>query len=106
MFDKGVAAYTKGDYATAAASLSESYAREGDPETLFAWAQAERKLGHCSNAVELYNTLLAFDLPAENKKVIETQLDECKQILGTEKKPDKPDKASALRPQTSGSDRE
>jgi hypothetical protein len=78
MFDKGVAAYTKGQYATASAALSESYAREGDPETLFAWAQSEKKLGHCANAIELYNTLLAFDLPVENKKVIEGQLAECK----------------------------
>jgi hypothetical protein len=85
MFDRGVAAYGKGDYADAAAALSESYAREGDPETLFAWAQAERKLGHCSNAVELYNTLLAFDLPDENKKVVQAQLAECKQILEKDK---------------------
>ena len=94
MFDKGVAAYTKGDYAAASAALSESYAREGDPETLFAWAQSEKKLGHCGNAVELYNTLLAFDLPVENKKVIEGQLAECKQP-GDDKKADKDKTAKA-----------
>jgi hypothetical protein len=111
MFDRGVAAYSKGDYAAAAAAMSESYAKEGDPETLFAWAQAEKKLGHCSNAVELYNTLLGFDLPAENKKVIQGQLAECKQATGAsddkpkepepkdkkpEKKAEKPDKAPVV----------
>lgn len=86
LFDRGVAAYTKGDLAAAAQALSESYAREGDPETLFAWAQAERKLGHCESAIELYNTLLAFELPAANKKVIEQQLAECKQIVDDKQK--------------------
>ena len=85
LFDRGVAAYTKGDLAGAAQALSESYAREGDPETLFAWAQAERKLGHCESAIELYNTLLAFELPAANKKVVEQQLAECNQIVSDKK---------------------
>jgi len=84
LFDKGVAAYTKGDYTAASAALSESYKKEADVETLFAWAQSERKLGRCASAVELYNQLLATDLPDENKKVIEGQLAECKQILGKE----------------------
>ncbi len=92
LFDRGVAAYTKGDLAGAAAALSESYAREGDPETLFAWAQAERKQGHCESAVELYNTLLAFELPAANKKVVEQQLGECKQLVAAKQKDKEPAK--------------
>ena len=58
--------------------MGKSYGLEKDPETLFAWAQAERKLDDCDKAVELYNELLALDLPAENKQVIETQVGECK----------------------------
>ena len=100
LFDKGVAAYTKGDYATAATALSESYAKEKDVETLFAWAQSERKQNHCSNAIDLYNQLLAFDLPTENKTVIEGQLAECKDIVAKDK-----EKASDLRPQASGSEK-
>lgn len=80
-FDRGVAAYTKGDYAAAADALGASFVLEADPETLFAWAQTERKLGHCDRALDLYAKLLAMDLPAENKRAIEVQIAECKAIL-------------------------
>lgn len=83
-FKRGVAAYTKGDYAAAAAALARSFKLEADAETLFAWAQTERKLGHCGRAIELYTKLLAMDLPAENKQAIEVQIDECKAVLAEE----------------------
>jgi hypothetical protein len=104
-FDKGVAAYTKGDYAAAAEALGASFVLEADPETLFAWAQTERKLGHCDRAVDLYTKLLAMDLPAENKKAIRVQISECKAIIADQKaKPAtkpvaaKPDKSVATKP--------
>ena len=80
-FDRGVAAYTKGDYAGAAEALGASFVIEADPETLFAWAQTERKLGHCDRAIDLYKKLLAMNLPAENKKAVQVQIDECKAVL-------------------------
>lgn len=80
-FDRGVKAYTAGDFAAAADAMGTSYGLEKDPETLFAWAQAERKLEHCDKAVELYNELLVYDLPAENRTVIESNVAECKDIL-------------------------
>ncbi|MEP6859918.1 MAG: hypothetical protein ABJE66_04820 [Deltaproteobacteria bacterium] len=83
-FDKGVAAYGKSDFATASLAFGKSYALEVDVETLFAWAQAERKQGHCDKATELYHQLLATKLPAENKAVVQGQLDECKKILDDE----------------------
>lgn len=84
-FDRGVAAYTKGDYPAAIEALSKSFALEADEETLFAWAQTERKLGHCDKAIELYTQLLAMNLPAANKDAIKVQLGECKQILEEER---------------------
>lgn len=84
-FDRGVAAYTKGDYQAASDALAKSFAIEADEETLFAWAQTERKLGHCDKAVELYKKLLSMKLPAENKKVVRVQIDECNQILEEER---------------------
>lgn len=80
-FDRGVAAYTKGDYASASEALGASFVLEADPETLFAWAQTERKLGHCDRAIDLYAKLLAMDLPAENKQAVQIQIDECKAII-------------------------
>jgi tetratricopeptide (TPR) repeat protein len=85
-FERGVKAYTAGDYEAAADAMGASYGLEKDPETLFAWAQAERKLEDCDKAIELYNELLVFDLPVENKQVIETQIGECKQILADKQK--------------------
>jgi hypothetical protein len=93
-FDKGVKAYKAGDYATASEAMSRSYGLEKDPETLFAWAQSERKLEHCDKAIDLYNQLLAYDLPAQNKHVIETQIGECKQILAKATAPVEPPKPS------------
>ena len=84
-FDKGVAAYTKGDYAAAAEALGASFVLEADAETLFAWAQTERKLGHCDRALELYTKLLAMDLPAENKQAVQAQIGECQAILAEQK---------------------
>jgi tetratricopeptide (TPR) repeat protein len=84
-FDRGVAAYTKGDYQGASDALGASYGLEPDEETLFAWAQTERKLGHCDKAIELYTKLLAMNLPAANKAAVEVQISECKQILDEER---------------------
>ncbi len=87
-FDKGVAAYTRGDYAAASASLGASYGLEADVETLFAWAQTERKLEHCDKATELYGKLLQIEMPAENKAVVESKLEECRRILAAQPMPD------------------
>ncbi len=84
-FDKGVAAYTKGDFQKANEALAKSFALEADEETLFAWAQTERKLGHGDKAVELYGKLLGMNLPAENEEAVEVQIKECKQILEEER---------------------
>ncbi len=80
-FAKGVAAYRKDDYAGASAAFGKSYAVEADVETLFAWAQAERKRGDCDKASELYGKLLVSKLPAANKTVVRDQLEECKRII-------------------------
>ena len=80
-FDRGVAAYTKGDFAGASEALGQSYKLEPDVETLFAWAQAERQQNNCENAIDLYNKLLDTDMPAENKDAVRTKLEECKAII-------------------------
>jgi hypothetical protein len=83
-FDRGVSAYQRKDFAAASAQLGKSYGLERDVETLFAWAQAERQLGHCVEATELYAKLLAADLPPANKAAIREKRDECKAILAAD----------------------
>jgi len=98
-FDRGVAAYQKGDFAVASEQLAVSFKLDPDPETLFAWAQSERQLEHCDKAIELFEKLLTFNLPAENKKVVQSKIDECKALAPKppekppEKQPEKPPEA-------------
>ncbi len=79
-FDRGAGAYNNNDYAGASDAFAKSFALEPDPETLFAWAQAERKLGHCGKAIELYDKLLAMQLPAENRDAVTKLRAECQQL--------------------------
>ncbi|MDB4954831.1 MAG: hypothetical protein JWO36_2400 [Myxococcales bacterium] len=87
-FDRGVAAYSKGDFVTASEALGKSFALKPDPETLFAWAQAERRLDHCGKALELYAKLLKFRLPPANKDAVKTQIAECKDVIAAAQKPE------------------
>ncbi len=84
-FDKGVAAYKKADYAGASEALGRSFSLEADADTLYAWAQTERKLNHCDKAVELYERLLTMDLPDANKSAVRQQIDECNAIIAAQK---------------------
>ena len=80
-FQAGLAAYQHADFAGAATSFATSYELEADPETLFAWAQAERKQAHCDKALPLYDKLLAGDLPEANAVAVRAARDECRALL-------------------------
>jgi tetratricopeptide (TPR) repeat protein len=110
-FDKGVTAYTSGDYAGASEALGKSFELEPDVETLFAWAQTERKLDHCDKAVELYEKLLTMKIPDENKDAVRKNIEECNAIIAAQKpapdptpsptpdptpEPEQPDKAPPI----------
>jgi tetratricopeptide (TPR) repeat protein len=86
-FDRGLAAYKKASFAAASEALSKSYALERDPDTLFAWAQAERKLEHCDKAIDLYETLLGSKLPAKNREAIERSVADCRAVLAAQQPP-------------------
>jgi tetratricopeptide (TPR) repeat protein len=87
-FDKGVAAYKKADYQAASDALGRSFTLEADADTLYAWAQTERKLNHCDKAVELYERLLTMELPDANKSAVRQQIDECKEIIAAQQAPE------------------
>jgi tetratricopeptide (TPR) repeat protein len=90
-FDRGVLAYKKGNFEAAADALGKSFDLERDPDTLFAWAQSERKLDHCDKAIDLYEKLLAFELPAANREAVNTSLADCRAQV-----PAKPEPAPAV----------
>lgn len=87
VFDRGVAAYQKGNYPAASEALGKSFELERDVDTLFAWAQAERKLEHCDKAIDLYEQLLTFNLPIANKTAVEGKLAECRTIVAQQSSP-------------------
>jgi tetratricopeptide (TPR) repeat protein len=80
-FERGVAAYQRGDFDAASEALARSFGIERDVDTLFAWAQAERKLEHCDKAIELYEKLLSFELPEANREAVVVTLSECRAVL-------------------------
>jgi tetratricopeptide (TPR) repeat protein len=80
-FDRGVVAYQKGNYEAASEALGKSFELERDVDTLFAWAQAERKLDHCDKAIGLYEQLLTFILPQANRTAVEQKLAECRTMI-------------------------
>jgi hypothetical protein len=85
-----VTAYKAGDFIAASEALEKSFKLEADPDTLFAWAQSERKQSHCDKAIPLYERLLTFDMPAANKAAITTNLGECKAVVAQAKPPPPP----------------
>ena len=95
-------AYQKGDFAAASEALANSFRIEPDVETLFAWAQSERQLEHCDKAIELFEKLLTFDLPAENKKVVRGKIDECKALLPPQQPEKQPEEAAEKHRETTG----
>jgi tetratricopeptide (TPR) repeat protein len=84
-FDRGVTAYQKGNFEGASDALGKSFAIERDVDTLFAWAQSERKLEHYDKAVELYEKLLTFNLPQANRTAVEANLEECRSMVSQTK---------------------
>lgn len=98
-FNRGVAAYQKQDYAAASEALAASFKLEADAETLFAWAQSERLLEHCDQAIELFGKLLGFSMPDENKQAVQTKIDECKAIIAAKQpKPEPPPAPEPAKP--------
>jgi hypothetical protein len=97
-FDRGVKAYKAADYRAAAQAFKESYGVEPDAETLFAWAQADRQLGRCAEAINHYDQLLARSLPDANRSAVEQARAECADILskqqGSDVTDDDPDDGS------------
>lgn len=89
LFDQGIEKYKAGQFAEAAALLSQSYERRPDGTTLFAWAQSEKNTGNCKAAAPLFEKLLVDDsMTAANKKAIGVLLSECKEQLAAEPEPE------------------
>jgi tetratricopeptide (TPR) repeat protein len=74
---RGLAEYKAGKYAASAATLEKAYKLDPKPETLFAWAQAERLLGDCEAAIPLYKKLLEQTADLNAGKLVRENLALC-----------------------------
>jgi len=83
-FDRGLAAYRKQSFDAASKALERSFELERDADTLYAWAQAQRQLDHCDKAIELYEQLLTFELPVENRAAVYNKLTECRDMIAAQ----------------------
>lgn len=97
-FDRGLAAYKKANYEGAAEALEKAFALEADVDTLFAWAQAERKLERCDKAIELYQKALAFKLPDANRLAIQRSIADCRALLVSQAPPPAPEPLPVINP--------
>jgi tetratricopeptide (TPR) repeat protein len=86
-FDRGVAAYKRGNFEAASEALGKSFDLERDVDTLFAWAQSERKLDRCDKAIDLYERLLTFDLAPANRDAVNASLAECRAQIPVKPEP-------------------
>lgn len=57
-FDAAQAAFEAEDFAEASKQLERAYMFEPEPELLYPWAQAQRNLGNCESAVDLYQRFI------------------------------------------------
>jgi tetratricopeptide (TPR) repeat protein len=96
--DRGLAAYKKANYEAASQALQRSFELEADVDTLFAWAQAQRKLERCDRAIELYQQALGFDIPAANREVIERAIADCRALIASQAPPPVPEPLPVINP--------
>lgn len=77
-FDRGLAGYQAKEYAAAIRDFRLAYALDPRGEILFAWAQAERMYGRCSQATKLYTRFLKGKPSAQQAGAARTGIDRCK----------------------------
>ncbi len=106
-FKRGLAGYTDKAYADAIKDFRLAYALDPRPEILFAWAQAERLYGRCSQATKLYARFLKSKPSEQQAEAARTGIERCKDQPDTtpgdpediEEPADKPVEAPAPEPE-------
>ncbi|MBA3550075.1 MAG: hypothetical protein H0T76_26650 [Nannocystis sp.] len=77
-FERGLAGYASKAYADAVKDFRIAYALDPRPEILFAWAQAERMYGRCSQASKLYTRFLKSKPSDQQAQAALTGIERCK----------------------------
>lgn len=74
-------AFADKDYATASAQLEKAYMLEPEPELLYPWAQAERNLGRCESAIDLYEKFIDTGPSQKMVDAANQNIDRCKETI-------------------------
>lgn len=82
LFGEAQSAFETGDYSTASARLEAAYAIEPKPELLYPWAQAERNLDRCKEAIELYRKFLDSSPSERMADAAKQNIARCEERLG------------------------
>lgn len=85
--------FRSGEFEQAAAAFAEAYARTGDPALLFGRAQALRRAGSCSAAIEVFEQFIATSPPAADVQAARDVIAACRAILGEERTEPEPELA-------------
>jgi tetratricopeptide (TPR) repeat protein len=75
-YERATAAYALGNFAEAALSYEKAFEQKPDPALLYNAAQAHRRAGNRTRAVELYRSFLQVFPRADNREVAERHLRE------------------------------
>jgi tetratricopeptide (TPR) repeat protein len=82
-YQQGLAAYAARDYPRAIEALRVAYQLDPRPETLFAWAQAERLNGNCPGAIVLYRKFLATEPAPVQAEAVRVPLQRCEKAVAS-----------------------
>lgn len=83
----GLDAYGRGDYEQALAHFERSYAEKPEPATLYAWAQASRSAGRCTEAIELYQRFLDTGVTGASREAALQNQARCRDQLAAQPEP-------------------
>jgi hypothetical protein len=90
LVDDAQQAFKEGDYQTARDKIEAAYRIEPAPQLLWPWAQAERGIGNCKAAIELYRKFIESGPKPEAVTAAEQNIARCEEELGTSAPPEPP----------------
>lgn len=79
--EAGLAAYQRGDYASAIARFRHAYELHESPQYLYAWAQAARSAGDCAAAIDLYRRFIDTGATGDSRVAAEQNEARCREQL-------------------------
>jgi len=90
LVDEAQQAFKEGDYQAARDKIEAAYRIEPAPQLLWPWAQAERGVGNCQAAIDLYRRFIESGPKQEAVTAAEQNIARCEQELGVSAPPGPP----------------